>query len=141
MAMMDARLAQWFASGDTGISSKTIALWMAAGVPYDPAWGDGTPSDGADFGRCYRLLQAIPEWRPRIAEMADRGGKWPHLVKHWDEIETLYLREIAEPDQHGGITYERMKVVEADAYEAMGYTVVRRPDGSMQSATAPNRPA
>lgn len=139
MSMMDARLARWFASGDTGISSETIALWMAAGEKLDK-WGDGTPSDGADFGRCYRLLRAIPEWRPRISEMAARGGKWPHLVKHWDEVEALYLRELKAPKKCAGITYKRMKEIEIDAYEAMGWTVHRWPDGTMQWAQAPESP-
>lgn len=98
---MDPRLAQWFASHDTGISSEAIALWLSARARND-YWGDGTPSDAGDFGRCYRLLKAIPEWRPRIGEMAERGGRWPILVAHWDEIERRYEHDLANPGRSDG---------------------------------------
>ena len=134
--MMDSRLARWFGSGDTGISSEAIALWLGAGEKLE-RWGDGTPSDGADFGRCYRLMKAIPEFRERVGEMAGYGGKWPTLVKYWNEIEALYEREISDPKKHSGITYKRMRAIEIEAYEAMGWTVTRYPDGSMSSASPP----
>ena len=107
---MDPRLAEWFGSNDTGISSKTIALWLSARTK-STRWGDGEPRDGADFGRCYRLLKFIPEWRARIGEMAERGGKWPSLVARWDEIEAVYLREIAKEPGAEGSTYTLMKQV------------------------------
>ena len=107
---MDVRLAEWLASGDTGISSKAIAMWLSAGVRYRH-WGHGEPSDGADFGRCYRLLKVIPEWRSRIGEMAACGGKWPALVSRWDEIEAVYLREIAKEPGSAHSTYALMKQV------------------------------
>lgn len=139
MSMMDPRLAKWFAGSDTGISSEAIALWLAAKVK--PERWDSTPSDGADFGRCYRLMKAIPEFRQRIGEMAEVGGKWPTLVRYWDEIEALYEREIADPKGSRGITYKRMKQIEVEAYREMGWTVETRPDGSMASACPPEQAA
>lgn len=61
------RILIWLLSEDTGISSKAIARWMGIGefnarsIP---------PSDADDRGRCIRLLELIPEWIPRLNEMA-----------------------------------------------------------------------
>ena len=45
---------------------------MGAGEPGFGGWS--YPSDPADLGRCLRLLREIPEWAPRMPEMAKRGG-------------------------------------------------------------------
>lgn len=86
-----ARLIGWFASDDTGMSSKQIAAWLAAGVrmpcrdhPYDPS----------DLGRCLRLLEIIPEWKPRIGEMASVSPAWAALVARWDELAQCMADEV-----------------------------------------------
>lgn len=56
----------WAMSGDTGISSETIANHM---LGY-PQRRSGPPSDADDRGRCIRLLELIPEWIPRLSELA-----------------------------------------------------------------------
>ncbi len=122
---MDVRLAEWFAGRDTGLSSKSIALFLSAGVR-----ASGPPSDGSDFGRCYRLLEHMG-WRDRIGEMADHGPMWATYVARWDDIEKAYLSEI---NDKVGRVYDLMKLIEADAYEAAGYAVARRDDGTMSSA-------
>ena len=81
---------QWIVSRDTGLSSETIwAVMMGtqaewASIPYDPS----------DFGRCHRLLEAIPEWRPRLPEVAEVYPEWKPLVDSWDEMTRLYLRDL-----------------------------------------------
>lgn len=47
------------------------------------------PQDADDFGRCKRLLGAIPEWRGRLNEVAVNyaGTAWPEIVARWDELE------------------------------------------------------
>lgn len=71
------RALAWALSDDTGVSSKTICRWMTGthgttGAYFAP------PSDADDRGRCIRLLELIPEWLPRLAEMG----------KFYDSIET-----------------------------------------------------
>lgn len=44
------------------------------------------PSDGDDLGRCLRLLDLMPEWKPRMVEMTAVSPYWAALVKHWDEL-------------------------------------------------------
>lgn len=68
--------------GLTGASAKAIAAHLCG-------WGrqDGSyPHDAGDFGRCEALLDAIPELRGRLPEMAAVNAYWAALVPCWDEI-------------------------------------------------------
>lgn len=75
----------WIVGADTGTSSKTIWAHMMG-----QRCSGSYPSDGGDFGRCVRLLEAVPEWQPRLSEMASVNKYWAALVKHWDELVKLY---------------------------------------------------
>jgi len=76
----------WIVSRDTGTSSKTIWSVMTDTTP-DHA---DTPSDADDFGRCYRLLKLIPEWRQSLALVAQRYPRWTALVREWDRLTEMY---------------------------------------------------
>jgi len=56
---------QWLATGDSGRSSETICFYLL-GVDYLYLTH---PYDRADFGRCYRLLEFIPDFRLRLDEL------------------------------------------------------------------------
>jgi hypothetical protein len=45
------------------------------------------PHDSADFGRCVKLLDAHPDWKPRLVEMAKHGYVWERLVRSWQNLE------------------------------------------------------
>jgi len=83
----------WIVGGDTGTSSETIWAVMM-GVPRKR--GADVPYDPDDFGRCYRLLKLMPEWRPRLPEVAAAYPRsaWGQLVDRWDEMTALYERVI-----------------------------------------------
>lgn len=100
------QLIKWFVSGDTGVSSEAIAAQMT-GNTTGRTFGD-YPSDNGDFGRCYRLLKAVPEFRGRIGEMAARSEQWAALVECWDELERLH-------ETDGKACYARMKEALATA--------------------------
>lgn len=119
---MDPRLANWFASRDTGLSSKALALYLSSGV----STGD-VPHDSADFGRCHRLLQHMG-WQDRIGEMSKVSGRWAALVEIWPQLTAAFERE-----EHERV-YALIKSVEANGYERDGYKVDRREDGSIASA-------
>jgi hypothetical protein len=75
------KVIEWMAGHDTGSSSKAIAVHMTTGscdgsYPYVPS----------DLGRCLRLLELFPEWKPRIGEMARYGKVWAAYIDRWDEI-------------------------------------------------------
>jgi hypothetical protein len=96
----------WIAGDDTGTSSKTIwAVMMGVADPecnrYD------VPYDPADFGRCVRLLNRVPEWRGRLGEVAAIFPRWQPLVDAWEELETLYEEEF--PTGKAPRLYERIQ--------------------------------
>lgn len=97
------RALQWVIAGDTGISSMAIWAVMMGQVEndiqktkdivfYDP------PEDCADFGRCFRLLQHIPEWRKRLQEVGEAIPRWQPFVREWRQLEALCLDPGKEHD-------------------------------------------
>ena len=82
----------WRQGRDTGASS--IALW---GVLMGTTSDGSTPWDVDDFGRCERLLKAVPEWRARLPEMAARFPIWTGLVREWPRLVELYHAHVAGP--------------------------------------------
>jgi hypothetical protein len=97
---IEKRALQWASGRDTGSSSKAILAVMTGNKPqsrYD------YPSDGGDLGRCLRLLDLIPEWKPRIGEMRAVSPQWAALVDHWDDLAQLHAKD--------GKVYERMSAI------------------------------
>ncbi len=92
---IDKRLLKWWCCGDTGSSSEAIVFVMCGLNPkaiLKTHWSS-YPYDSGDFGRCYKLLQAIPEWRGRIKEMACLGNVWDKIAITWQDLENLYVDE------------------------------------------------
>lgn len=85
MSTIEERAASWRRSGDTGASSKALWAVMMGQKPEKSAH----PIDGADLGRCLRLLDRIPEWKPRLPEMAVVSPYWAALVENWPDLERL----------------------------------------------------
>jgi hypothetical protein len=85
MSSIEERAAQWRAGRDTGASSKTLCAMM---LGETPRYRDH-PHDGDDLGRCLRLLELIPEWKPRLPEMAAVSPYWAALVENWADLERL----------------------------------------------------
>lgn len=120
---MDKKLAEWFGSNDTGLSSKAIALFLSSGASTGHV-----PSDCDDFGRCYRLLKHMG-WENRITEMAEASGRWAALVGIWPQ-----LTEAFEKQDYKAV-YFLIKDVEVDGYKRDGYTVRVDTNGRMLSAS------
>lgn len=51
---------------------------------------DSYPWDADDFGRCYRLLQAFPEWHARLPEVGVAHPIWVPMLNVWGQLESLY---------------------------------------------------
>ena len=107
---MEKKIIKWFVTGNIGSSSKAIVAQLM-GIYAKRNWGDH-PHDSGDFGRCYKLLEAVPEFKPRIKEMAVRSNEWAALVEHWDELTELYAND--------GKCYERMKEILSTVKEKKG---------------------
>lgn len=105
----DQKLIEWLLSDDTGASSKAIASHMALGK------SDGSfPWDPSDIGRCFRLLEAVPEWKGRIEEMGVYSKIWALLADQWQEIYNCMESEVGIDWRKGRSapkTYELMKRV------------------------------
>lgn len=98
---IEKRAAMWAAAGDTGTSSKAI---LAVMVGKPPKTRFCYPHDGDDLGRCLGLLDAVPEYRIRLGEMAAIGPEWAALVENWDELERMCRAK-------DGRLYDRMKKI------------------------------
>lgn len=99
---VEARALRWAGEGDVGISSKAIMRMMTGNEQRD--WYC-YPLDPQDFARCLALLDMIPEWRPRLGEMAKVGPEWAALVEHWDEIEAIHRQG------NYAVTYKKIKTI------------------------------
>lgn len=100
---MKDKILEWFANGETGSSSETMACAIAGisrsrkSHPYDPA----------DFNRCVKFLAAVPEARQHMDKVAAISDVWAILVEHWDELEGLLDEEL--PQGTAPKLYDRMK--------------------------------
>jgi hypothetical protein len=83
----------WIANGDTGTSSLTIWSVMTGREVPERHFHPDTPKDPSDFGRCYRLLQVMPAWRPCLPEVSAKYPEWKALVDVWHELTALYQEE------------------------------------------------
>jgi len=102
-------IAEWLVSGETGISSKTmaaIALGAEKGrfdAPYDPS----------DFSRCYKLVNRVPA----ICDCFDIIGKrvpvFAGILREWDGLCRLYERDL--PTGISRELYDRIKELRAEA--------------------------
>ena len=105
---------QWLAGRDKGASSEAIAMTALGHMPRRPEH----PRDGADFGRCYRLIEAAPEARAAVDVLArDGGAYWAVLGPVWDRLSKLYadeadiypaLRDLLEPVENADPTFIRL---------------------------------
>ena len=49
-------------------------------IPYDPD----------DFSRCYKLLEAVPEWKSKLHKLKPLSNQWRKLVDNWDKLTEMY---------------------------------------------------
>jgi hypothetical protein len=121
----------WLLGSDTGVSSKTI-LSVMVGVEINSHFGADVPQDPADFGRCYRLLFAFPEWRPRLSEVAEKYPAWGPLIRDWDALTSIYETANAKGITRMTALYSAMQVLIdegrlADGWERVGTSGWRKP--------------
>ncbi len=74
-------IAEWATGRSTGASATCIARHMM-GLETDGSY----PHDDGDFGRCEKFLNAVPECRGRLNEMAEVNKYWAALAPRWSDI-------------------------------------------------------
>lgn len=85
--------AEWWAiNGEQGMSSKTMFNKLASSIGVRKLKNDYpcTPSDPDDFKRCYKLLQAVPQWKLRLNELKTLSPVWANLVDNWDKLTEMF---------------------------------------------------
>ena len=85
------RLGNWLVSNDTGLSSETMA---AVALGATTLKNMNAPHDAADFGRCYRLVKAVPEIRASFPRLARRCKAFAGILKEWDSLVAIYERDL-----------------------------------------------
>lgn len=104
-------LGQWFADQDTGISSEAMAT-IAMGAKKSKLARFDAPHDPADFGRCYRLVQAVPELREHFPRIGRMVPAFAEILKEWDSLCALYLQDL--PSGRSDALYRRIKELRGD---------------------------
>lgn len=89
---VEQRAAAWMRDGEVGMSSRAIHDHMLGLTPKNGYFD--YPLDPDDLNRCIKLLELIPEWKPRMGEMACHGKDWAGLARHWEEISQCFLDEV-----------------------------------------------
>ena len=83
-------VAEWLTTGSTGVSSKYMLAVALCGQVVKSKWGDSTPSDEPDLGRCVMLIQRVPSVRECFPVLREASPVWAAYIDHWDELTALY---------------------------------------------------
>jgi len=86
----------WAINGAHGTSSKTMFNHFSTNLPVRGLKNDrpSHPYDPDDFSRCYKLLQAVPQWKLRLEELKTISPVWVKLVDNWDKLTEMYEKNV-----------------------------------------------
>lgn len=76
----------WISNGETGMSSKTMWNCLMGNKNFEI----NVPWDPDDFSRCYKLLQAVPEWKSELHKLKSLSPVWERLIDNWDKLTWMY---------------------------------------------------
>lgn len=83
----------WLTNGERGMSSETMFYYFTG---RKVGRYETTPSDPDDFKRCYKLLQAVPQWKSEMHKLKAGGEVWTRLVDNWDKLTEMYEQNVRE---------------------------------------------
>ena len=95
---IEAKALHWLENGRVGASSGTMCGVLFPNLRThhrlvhnmdDNSFRISHPHDNSDFDRCMKFLEAVPEAKARLPELAKTSKEWEGLVSNWDKIETL----------------------------------------------------
>lgn len=76
----------WIGNGHVGASSKTMWNCLIGNKDFKI----NHPHDPDDFSRCYKLLEAVPEWKLELQKLKPLSKEWSNLVDNWDRLTEFY---------------------------------------------------
>ena len=84
------RASWWYANEERGMSSETMYNCFL----NQPQNRICHPHDPGDFKRCWKLLEAIPEWKNDLHKLKSLSPAWSNLVDNWDKLTEMYLENV-----------------------------------------------
>ncbi len=102
------------------ICPSSKAIWgVMTGQRLDS--GSQRPRYPSDFGRCYRLLQLIPEWQVRLIEVSQSYPNWMPLIRDWLILADMYEVALQNRRPVGPAFYTTMRelLTEGDEHAKM----------------------
>lgn len=82
----------WIGNGQVGMSSKTMWNCLIGNKDFPI----NHPYDPDDFSRCYKLLEAVPEWKNELHKLKPLSIAWNNLVENWDKLTEMYEQNVRE---------------------------------------------
>ncbi|HHG5326056.1 TPA: hypothetical protein ACPWPG_001448 [Pseudomonas aeruginosa] len=113
---IEQRATKWLRDGQVGASSRAIHDHMLGLTPKRGYYDH--PHDPDDLNRCLLLLDLIPEWKPRMREMAQHSPEWAALASSWERLTDLFLSEAGldwQRSSEAPETYAAMRLLRGDA--------------------------
>ncbi len=87
---MKDKILNWFANGQTGLSSKAMAK-AVAGINEGRV---DHPGDPDDLNRCLLFLKAVPEARLHLDKVSLLSDYWKALIERFEEVEESFINEV-----------------------------------------------
>lgn len=86
---------RWLSTGDVGSSSKVLSRAICYELQPSPLWeaeddSFNHPGDWSDFGRCVKMLDAIPQLRDNLQVMRWMSPAWALIGASFSRLEALY---------------------------------------------------
>lgn len=93
----------WLENGEHGTSSLFILYNLSVDVLNEDTLSSPKvmavlqspqpwPHDISDFGRCYKLLEAVPQFKSVFYKMAVLGKHWQNLEGNWTTLSDSYKK-------------------------------------------------
>ena len=99
----------WLRNGEHGMSSESIFANLSSIKFSGPV--TSYPHDSSDFGRCYALLQIVPEFKTEFKNMRKASPMWSKFVDNWDKLTDMYETSLKTGKAPG--MYELIKEIES----------------------------
>lgn len=88
---------KWLVSGERGSSSEHLfSVVMGVELP-----AKGFPADPADFSRCRKLCEQVPEVAMNLQLMKATSEQWARLIDQWDSL--CILMDSESPQWREGV--------------------------------------
>lgn len=100
LTLEEMKVIQWLEVGQTGLSSLTLCASLYPQFESRHYKLENleinVPHDVADFNRCVKFLQAVPEARAKLDKAKNINKIWDSLIDNWPQLEQKALEKDAK---------------------------------------------